>query len=43
MILLAIVCLGTMCMWSRELSIVRGREVSVGNVYAALGRLKLKG
>lgn len=28
---------------SRELSIVRGREVSVGSVYAALGRLELKG
>ena len=30
-------------MWSKELSIVRGREVSVGSVYAALGRLELKG
>jgi PadR family transcriptional regulator PadR len=28
---------------SRELSVVRGRDVAVGSVYAALDRLELKG
>jgi PadR family transcriptional regulator PadR len=28
---------------SRELAVMRGREVSVGSVYAALDRLELKG
>jgi hypothetical protein len=44
MILLAILCPGDdvyVVPLSRELSIVRGREVSVGSVHDALGRLEL--
>lgn len=46
MILLTIIRLGDDAYGvplSRELAVVRGQEVSIGSVYAALGRLEIKG